>query len=237
MSNAIQITPGFWKLKLGAVNSYLLETEDGLLIIDAGWPNKTAQFYAAVKESGHNLSDIKHLILTHGHIDHAGGAAELVKKTGAKTYAHPKDLELISKGEAERPGTSLTPGLINALIYFFFIKFGGSKYESFYIDQLINDGDVIPLSGGIEVIHAPGHCAGQVVLLLRKTGILVAADLCSNVGSLGYSILNEDIALARQTVLKIASLPFKGAVFGHGDYIEERANEKIKERFSNPELK
>jgi hypothetical protein len=43
MANVKQITPALWKLKLGAVNSYLLETEDGLSIIDSGYPNKEEQ--------------------------------------------------------------------------------------------------------------------------------------------------------------------------------------------------
>ena len=98
MSNAFQITPRLWHLKLGMVNSYLLEVEDGLLLVDAGWPNKADQIFAAVRESGHNPTDIKHLALTHGHIDHAGSAAEVLRRTGARVYAHAADLELIKKG-------------------------------------------------------------------------------------------------------------------------------------------
>lgn len=105
------------------------------------------------------------------------------------------------------------------------------------MDHLIGDGDVIPLAEGIKVLHAPGHIAGQVVPLLQKDETLVAADLCSNVAGLGHSIINEDIALARQTILQIANYPFKRAVFGHGDSLNERANEQLKERFTNPKLK
>src|SRR6516225_3990649 len=98
MSNVLQITPRLWQLKMGMVNSFLLKTDDGLLMIDAGWPNKTEKIFAAVRESGH--------------IDHAGSAAEVRRRTGARTYAHSIDLELINKGEAERPGTTVTPGFI-----------------------------------------------------------------------------------------------------------------------------
>lgn len=94
---------------MGMVNSFLLKTHDGQLLIDAGWPNKTEKIFAAVRESGHNRADIRHLVLTHGHIDHAGSAAEVRRRTGARTYAHAADLELINKGEAERPGTTLRP--------------------------------------------------------------------------------------------------------------------------------
>jgi glyoxylase-like metal-dependent hydrolase (beta-lactamase superfamily II) len=237
MANYIKVTPQLWQLKLGAVNSYLLKTEDGLLLVDSGYPNKTEQLYAAVKETGNNPEEIRHLILTHGHIDHAGGAAEIKKRTGARIYAHKIDLELIEKGEAARPGTSLTPGIIPALVYFFFIKFGGSKYEPVSVDQLLEDGEVFPFCGGIEIIHTPGHSAGQVALLLKKEGILIAGDICSNVGGLNYSVLNEDIALARQTILKVAKFPFKRVVFGHGDPLNENASQLMLKRFSNSKLK
>src|SRR6516162_1316570 len=98
MSNGLQISPHLWQLKMGMVNAYLLETDDGLLLVHAGWPNKTEAIFKAVRESGHDPADIRHLGLTHGHIDHAGSAAEVRRRTGARTYAHAADLELITKG-------------------------------------------------------------------------------------------------------------------------------------------
>jgi len=67
---------------MGMVNAYLLETDDGVLLVDAGWPNRTEAIFNAVQESGHNPADIWHLVLTYGHIDHAGSAAEVRRRTG-----------------------------------------------------------------------------------------------------------------------------------------------------------
>lgn len=64
MSNALQISSDLWKLKMGMVNAYLLETFDGLVLIDAGWPNKTDTIFKAVQDSGHEPKDIRHLVLT-----------------------------------------------------------------------------------------------------------------------------------------------------------------------------
>ena len=127
------------------VNAYLLETDDRLALVDAGWPNKTEVIFKAVQESRHNPADIRHLVLTHGHIDHAGSAADVRRRTGAQTYAHAADLELINKGQAERPGTTVTPGVIPAFAYRFFIKPGGTTYESFAVDQTLKDGETVPL--------------------------------------------------------------------------------------------
>jgi glyoxylase-like metal-dependent hydrolase (beta-lactamase superfamily II) len=237
MSNALQITPRLWQLKMAMVNSFLLKTDDGLLLIDAGWPNKTDKIFAAVRESGHNPADIRHLVLTHGHIDHAGSAAEVRRRTGARTYAHAADLELINKGKAERPGTTVTPGIIPAIAYLLFIKPGGTTYEALAVDQTLKDGETLPMANDIEGIHSPGHCAGHIALLLRQDGVLIAGDICSNIMGLSYSVLNEDISLARQTILRVADYPFERAVFGHGKPLDKRANQQLKERFSDTKLR
>lgn len=218
---------------MGMVNAYLLETEDGLLLVDAGWPKKTEVIFQAVKDSGHKPANIRHLVLTHGHIDHAGSAAEVRRRTKARTYAHAADLELISNGEAERPGTTVTPGIIPAVAYRFFIKPRGTKYESLAVDQTLKDGETLPMANDIEVIHSPGHCAGHIALLLRNEGILIAGDICSNIMGLSYSVLNEDRALARESILRVAAHPFERAVFGHGKLLRKRANQLLKEKFSD----
>jgi glyoxylase-like metal-dependent hydrolase (beta-lactamase superfamily II) len=232
MSNVLQISPHLWQLKMGMVNAYLLETKDGLLLVDAGWPNKTETIFKRVQESGHNQDDIRHLVLTHGHIDHAGSAAEVRRRTGARTYAHAADLKLITKGQAERPGTTVTPGIIPAIAYLIFIKPGGMAYESLPVDQTLQDRETLPMANDVEVIHSPGHCAGHIALLLRQEGILIAGDICSNIMGLSYSVLNEDRALARTSILHVAAYPFERAVFGHGKPLDKRANQLLKERFS-----
>ncbi|MBN8850746.1 MAG: hypothetical protein BGO55_30415 [Sphingobacteriales bacterium 50-39] len=222
MSNVLQISPRLWQLKMGMVNSFLLTTDDGLLLIDAGWPGQAEKIFSAVRESGHTPRDIRHLLLTHGHIDHAGSAAEVQRRTGAQTYAHAIELELIT---------------IPAIVYRLLIKPGGTKYEPVTIDHVLQNGELLAIASDIEIIHSPGHCAGQVVLLLRNDGVLIAGDLCSNIMGLSYSVLNEDISLARETLLRVAKYPFDRAVFGHGKPLNNRANQRLKERFSDPKLR
>jgi len=232
MPNTLQITPRLWQLKLGVVNSFLLETKDGLLLIDTGYPNSTEKLFAAVHETGHDPAHIQHLLLTHCHIDHAGSAAEVRRRTGARTYAHVTDAPLITQGIAERHNTTRRSGLVPALIYQFFIKNAGATYEPVPIDQLLQHGELLPLAGGIEVIHTPGHSSGHMALLLRQEGVLVAADLCSHVMGLSYSTVNEDIALAQQSILRVVDYPFERAVFGHGNPLDRQANQQLRDKFS-----
>jgi glyoxylase-like metal-dependent hydrolase (beta-lactamase superfamily II) len=231
MSNALQITRDLWGLKMGMVNAYLLRSADGLVLIDAGWPKKMDAIFQAVHDAGHDPNGIRHLVLTHGHIDHAGSAADVIQRTGARSYAHAADLDLINNGQAEHHGTTVTPGVVPKLIYLAFIKPGGTTYKPFAIDQTLEDGQSLPMAPDVEVIHSPGHSAGHVALLLRNEGLLIAADVCSNVMGLGYSVLNEDRALARKSILRLAEYPFERAVFGHGKPLDRRANALLEGRF------
>ena len=236
MSNALQITRDLWELKMGMVNAYLLRSEDGLILIDAGWPKKTDAIFKAVHDAGHDPNHIRHLVLTHGHIDHAGSAADVIQRTGARAYAHAGDLDLINKGQAEHYETAVTLGIVPRLIYLAFIKPGGTTYKPVAIDQTLDDGKSLPMAPDVTVIHSPGHSAGHVALLLRKEGVLIAGDICSNVMGLGYSILNEDRALARKSILRVAESSFERAVFGHGKPLDKRANTLLKERFSDAKI-
>jgi glyoxylase-like metal-dependent hydrolase (beta-lactamase superfamily II) len=216
---------------MGMVNAYLLRTADGLVLIDAGWPKKMDAIFQAVHDAGHDPNGIRHLVLTHGHIDHAGSAADVIQRTGARSYAHAADLDLINNGRAEHHGTTVTPGVVPNLIYLALIKPGGTTYKPFAIDQTLEDGQSLPMAPDVAVIHSPGHCAGHVALLLRNEGLLIAGDVCSNVMGLGYSVLNEDRALARKSILRLTEYPFERAVFGHGKPLDKRANALLKARF------
>jgi glyoxylase-like metal-dependent hydrolase (beta-lactamase superfamily II) len=237
MTKIKQVSTRLWQIEIGIVNVFLMMTNDGLVLVDAAWPSKADDIWDGVQQTGHDPADIKHLLLTHGHVDHAGSAAEISRRTGARVYIHAADLELTAKGEAGYDAITVTPGIIPRLVYRFVIKPGGTKYESFSVDKTIGDGEILPFANDINVIHTPGHCAGHVSFLLPQDGILIAGDICSNVMGLSYATINEDRALARKSILKVADLPFEKAVFGHGNPLKKRANQLLKERFIHTRLK
>ena len=67
---------------------YMVETEEGLVLIDAGVGPVGDAPLLAVREAGYKLSDVKRILLTHGHADHSGNAAYLREMTGATVMAH-----------------------------------------------------------------------------------------------------------------------------------------------------
>jgi len=102
---AKRVIEGVHLVAMGKANAYLIEGQDGLTLVDAGFPNKEAAVFGALRELGRSPDQLKHLILTHGHPDHIGSAAAIVRETGARTYLHPLDIPLAETGGPFRPMT------------------------------------------------------------------------------------------------------------------------------------
>ena len=83
------VIKGVHVVPMGFANAFLIEGDDGLTLIDAGYPDKEAEVLGAIRGLGHSPDQLKHLIFTHGHPDHIGSAAAIVRETGARTYMHP----------------------------------------------------------------------------------------------------------------------------------------------------
>lgn len=227
-----QITDRLYQISLGSVNAFLLEGE-GLTLIDTGVPGSTEKLLAAIRKGGKNPEDIRHIVLTHWHPDHAGNAAELQRRFKARVYAHAAEGGILEQGGGPRP-RFLTPGFANWMVFNLFIKSVSGQIAPVTIDERVQDGDLLPLAGGLRVVHTPGHSAGHLALLLEQEGVLIAGDICANVMGLAYSTVYENLAAGRQSILKAAELPFDQAVFGHGGPITQHANAKLKENFQQP---
>ena len=84
-----RVINGVYIVPMGMANAFLIEGDDGLTLIDAGYPGKEAAVFGAIRELGCSPDQLKYLIVTHGHPDHIGSAAAIVRETGARTYMHP----------------------------------------------------------------------------------------------------------------------------------------------------
>ena len=227
-----QISPSLYQISLGPVNLFLLEDSDGLTLIDSGFPGSKDKIFDVIRKGGKDPAAIKRIILTHCHPDHAGSAADIQRATGARVYAHVDDAGPIEAGAILNRARHLSPGLINRLVYQLFIKRTSHLFSGVVVDQRLRDGDVLPLAGGVEVIHTPGHSAGHVALLLHRDSVLIAGDICANMTGLDYSTVYEDRDVGRQSILRAAGFTFNKAVFGHGGAVKQGASQKLRARFA-----
>ena len=218
-----RVIEGVHVVPMGMANAFLIEGDDGLTLIDAGFPGKEAAVFGAIRGIGRWADQLKHLIFTHGHPDHIGSAAAIVRETGARTYMHPLDIPIAESGGPFRPMTP-APGLLRQVM----CRLPDERLEPVAIDQPLIDGDILPIAGGIEVIHVPGHCAGQVALLWHPGRMLFAADVCMNLMGLADPVGFENLEEGRASQRKLANLSFDAAGFGHGKPIARDASARFR---------
>jgi glyoxylase-like metal-dependent hydrolase (beta-lactamase superfamily II) len=221
--NGVHVVP------MGMANAYLIEGDDGLTMIDAGFPNKAIAAFGAIRGLGRSPDQLKHLIFTHGHPDHIGSAAAIVRETGAKTFMHPLDIPMAESGGPFRPMTP-APGLLRQIMCRLFFH-PDERVEPVAIDQPLSAGETLSIAGGIEVIHVPGHCAGQVALLWRPGCMLFAGDVCMNLMGLADPVGFENLDEGRVSQRKLADLSFDAVGFGHGKPIARDASMQFRNKW------
>jgi glyoxylase-like metal-dependent hydrolase (beta-lactamase superfamily II) len=214
----------------GLANTYLIDAPEGLTLIDTGFPNGAEKILAAIRQLGRAPSDLRHIIATHAHLDHIGSLAAIVRATGARTYMHALDAPIAARGAGFRPLTA-APGLLPGLLFKLFTR-SNRSVEPCRIDQTVADGEVLPIAGGLQVVHVPGHCAGQIALLWIERRVLFTGDACTNILGLGPPIGYEDQAEGERSQRKLAGLDFEIACFGHGPPLLHDAAAQFRARWN-----
>jgi glyoxylase-like metal-dependent hydrolase (beta-lactamase superfamily II) len=226
------IIKNIYQIDLGVVNCYLIDDSGALTLIDTGVDGAEKKIFKALAEIGKKPTDLKQIILTHLHPDHAGSAAVIQQMLNIPVYAHYTDAALIEKGIGMREPMTRTPGFISWLVYSLLLKKAPKTITPVSNIIKLNDEQVLPILAGAKVIHSPGHSAGHISLLIEKEELLIAGDICMNTNGLDYSILYEDVTLAKQTLKNISKYNFKIACLGHGKPVMSSASKKMTEKFS-----
>jgi metallo-beta-lactamase class B len=145
------------------VSCHLIETGDGLVLIDTGFATTASLVEESLHSLGLNPREIRLILITHGHEDHAGGARRLKEATGAPVSIHERDLPTVEKG------TELTCG---------YYTYGVEEFETFEVDAPLKGGEVLAFGDTeIRVHHTPGHtpgCCSYEIPVLHEGKSLVA---------------------------------------------------------------
>jgi metallo-beta-lactamase class B len=139
------------------VSAWILTTPQGDIMFDSAQEPFVDKVMDNIKKVGVNLGDIKYIIINHGHIDHAGGAARLQEFTGARVVATPEDWSMI-EALNDRPNN----------------RDGGKSTVTPKRDMEVHEGDHLDLGDQHLIIHtAPGHTPGNLFIegLLLKDGV------------------------------------------------------------------
>ena len=125
------------------VSAWLIFTLQGFILIDGGLPESVPQIEANIKTLGFDIKDVRLLLNSHAHFDHAGGLARLKRDSGARLVMSEGD-----KPIAERGRVTFGPSVAN-------------PFPRVTVDRVIKDGDTAMLGGVVlTALVTPGHSPG-----------------------------------------------------------------------------
>jgi glyoxylase-like metal-dependent hydrolase (beta-lactamase superfamily II) len=225
-----EIVPDVYIMEdLRGANVYLLVSEEGLTLVDSGLPGDAERILEQVRNADYALSDLRRIVVTHGHGDHVGGLAALAARTNAEVVAHRAAVPYV-KQTRSLPAKSVVQRLLNWVSHRIVLS-----AEPCEVDREVEDGDRIKGLGGLRVIHVPGHTPGSIALFQPERGILFCGDALFNANPLGgepglrlpIRLFTLDREKARHAAARLAELPVEALCCGHGNPILKGARARI----------
>ena len=167
---------------VGAVglSAILIDTDDGLILIDGGLPQTAAVIDANIRELGFSVEDIRFIGLSHAHFDHAGGLAALQRLSKAKVLTSRAAADVLRSGNLLNDDPLFDMGSLN------------TGFPAVNAVETIDDGDTLSIgNASISAIYTPGHTTGGVTWVWssceqERCLNIVYADSLSAVSANGF---------------------------------------------------
>jgi glyoxylase-like metal-dependent hydrolase (beta-lactamase superfamily II) len=228
------VAPGVHRLGSSLVNFYLVESPDGLTLVDAGLKGYFGQVEALLQGLGRSLGDIDAVVLTHAHGDHVGVAERVRTESPAPVLVHPGDEEMARTAKPQPREGSLLPYLRRPATYKLFAEFarrGGLPVKIGEVTPFAPAGGPLDVPGGLRAVPTPGHSNGHCALLIEEHGVLLVGDaLCTYhplTGRRGPQLMpNAFASSVAQEVESLGAIADTGAQVllpGHGEPWREGA--------------
>jgi glyoxylase-like metal-dependent hydrolase (beta-lactamase superfamily II) len=164
----IALAPGLYLLgKNSPAAVYLIETSQGLVLIDSGLEAKAEVVREQIGQLGFDVLQLRAILLTHVHADHSLGAEYLRSLTGATVYAGQGDEEVLRRGGPREA-------------FFSIYSMPEISTHATTVDVKLKGGETIAFGETrFTVLAAPGHTTGSMCYLLERPGLsaLFAGDV------------------------------------------------------------
>ncbi|MFD4420489.1 MBL fold metallo-hydrolase [Agromyces sp. NPDC058484] len=143
---------------------YLVDTPDGVTVIDAGLAGQWREFTRELAAMGRSLADVQGVVLTHGDTDHIGFAERLRREHGVPVYVHEADGARARGEVATKPAWGRVSVGATARFLWYALTKNGLKTTPLTEVVTVRDGDVLDLPGAPRVIGMPGHSPGSIAI-------------------------------------------------------------------------
>lgn len=233
--DVIELLPRLHLLRFPVGQAYLWCDGDELTLVDAGARGAGRTIAEAVDALGHAPEDVRRIVLTHFHEDHAGGAGEFAALSGAEVLAHELDAPFI-RGELPGPPPRFEEWELPIHAQAARHLPGGTPVPPAAVTGL-SDGDVLNFGGGARVVHVPGHTDGSIALFLPDEGVLFTGDTVAAApggGSVMPGVFNLDRPRLIASLARLADLDADVACFGHGDPVVGDAAAALRRAAARP---
>jgi len=219
---------------VAGLSSVLIRTDDGLILIDGDLPQSVPLIEANIAKLGFQIKDVKYVLNSHAHFDHAGGIAALVRDSGATAIASPSGAKALRDGHVtpDDPQASDTQG---------------ASFPAVARVREIRDGEAVRLGKVAVTAHfTPGHTPGSTSWTWtscenNKCLDIVYSDSISAYASDGFHFLADsthgDLTPSfRRSIQTVANLPCDILISTHPDAsgTDERLAKLAQQREPNP---
>jgi metallo-beta-lactamase class B len=157
------------------VSVFLVTSTQGHVLIEGGYKDSPPLIVRSITQLGFDIKDVKAILSSEAHLEHAGGLAELQRLSGATIYASDSTAKGIESGGEQIPGASFLPNRIAAGV-------GLAGYEPATVQHKVKDGDIVRVGPLTFTAHVTsGHtigCTTWTFTVKDSTRTLNVVDAC-----------------------------------------------------------
>ncbi|MGE7823171.1 MBL fold metallo-hydrolase [Paenibacillus sp. NPDC093718] len=227
--------------RIETIHPTFLWDHQNLVLIDTGYPGQFPLIQEQLSNIGFSVQDINKIIITHQDLDHIGSLRAMIQHSSHAPKVFASEIEkpyiegdtrlvklspeAIAQALASMPD-NVPPEWRNAF------KHTLENPPTAPVNRILRDGEMLPLCGGIIVIHTPGHTPGHTSLYHMPSKTLIAADALNVIDGrlVGPDPATTfDLVLAQLSLQKLTHYGVRNVICYHGGLFTDNPNQRIRE--------